>query len=485
MISPYTLLFTNPMRDEPEVKYWDPATDFISKIIPDGWPVSDKLSVARAYALNGWFRRCVDLRADALAAIPYTLRNRRTGDVIFDSEAFDPLPDKLDWLGDFEDLLRLREMSLVLTGRAYWRPLWKAGRRTGIQYIDPTTITEEYAADGSIAAYVRQYQKPDGTPVRQRWSPDSLIAFYQRDPFTEVGPGAPLGESVRTNADVLHSLHSFLDSFLDKGLLPATIIGLPANTSPEERSRFQEWWDSAFRGKNRAGTQRVVNADAVHVQKIGEGLSDISTPDLVREQRESIAAALGIPMSHLLPSAANRATSFQDDENLYTKALIPQAKRAMSDLNRQLFGAEGMYLRFEFKRIEALQRAMLEKARSTEQITGMPLLTRNEGRYIIGHPEVEGGDVFADEVDAARNLELAEAQAEAMLAQQDEEQGQPDERMSARAYQEIENWRRKVKKNGSTVEWNREHIPEHVYETIKARLESGSTDPFEPPYVDF
>lgn len=433
---------------------------------------SDKMSVEAAYRKVAWFRRCVDIRAEVYAGMPFTIRRKSTGTVLFDSEGFRPPPDNLEWAASLPDLFRLEEICILLYGRAYWRPLTEGGWPTGIQHLYPGSIREVYNEDGTVSGYKRKIVNPKSGAEQEKDIPkEELVAFYNRSPLTEVDGSElmPLAEAARVNADVLFSLDKWLDSHLDRGLLPATIIAVPANTPPDKRAEFQSWWDRLFRGKNNAGRQKVLNADAVEIHKVGEGLNEFGIEDLIKPHRQAIATLLGIPMTELTSDAANRATAFQADESLYTKAIIPRGRRSQLVYNRDIFGPLGLYFRWEFDRIKALQRANLETARSLEKITDL-VTTRDESRNFIGlEPLTE---------EQKREMEEAKPKAPAPNAPTEFEP------MDDEAKAELQRWRWKAERKGADVPWEPESIPEYVYKAVRTRLETGDSieEAFSPPY---
>jgi hypothetical protein len=313
--------------------------------------------------------------------------------------------------------------------------------------------------------------------------------MFERDPFTEIGPGSAVAMAARVNVDVLHSLDTFLDGYMDRGLLPAAIVSVPATTSPQERAGMQRWWDKYYRGKDNAGRVRVVNADAVKVEKIGDGIGALGASEVVRQQRESIAVALGVPMSRLADGASGRGGALADDQAFYVHTVIPRAKRIQADLNRQLFEPQGLFLQFQFKRIEALQRALLETARGIQRLVEGPVMTQNEGRLFLGMKPQEG-DERADELgDMDDQPTNALAQQASTLAVQ-ESTSAPDERrrsMPPEWEDELGKWRRKLEKKGLDAPFTPEHLPPRIEGVVRQRLRLGDAlgDVFSPPFFDY
>lgn len=499
-----TILLTRPNGD---VKHINTGYPGLVDAITDTRS-HDRLVPEDAYVQAGWMRRCVDVRSDALASIPYTLRNKESGEIVYDSSGFNPLPDELAWLSDLELLLKLTEASLTLAGAAYWLPIVKRGRPRRVDWISPSLMEPKYNDSGEIVAYKRTLYVPqDGfyLPKESVIDEKFVTAFFARDPYTEVGPGNPVASSIRVNADVLHSLDIFLDQYMDRGLLPATIIAVPANTPPEERNRFQQWWDRYYRGKLRAGTQKVLNADSVKIEKIGDGIGQLGTSDVVKQQREAIASGLGVPMSRLLPGGGDKGSNLKDNEQFYLDTLIPSAKRIQVDLNRNLLDDYGLYFRFEFKRIEALQRANLETARTVQRLVEKPVLTQNEARLMLGYEEVddEGADdlkpVESKLSQEASSLAVEEASTDpeqrGRTTGDEEEDQKPRKALAENNFtagleilKELEAWKKKAHKKGRDVEFIAHFLPPLIQAEIKSRLAlPEDLEPldrvFDPPFV--
>jgi len=420
------------------------------------------LTIVEAYRVNGFLRACVDLRAAALGGIPYTVvdvKNREN--ILFDSDADYDFPEQLGFMTGWSDLIFKTEASLILVGAAYWLKVYDNGKLITLQWMSPNTVQPQHDTSGKVYAYKRTVNGKEAM-----LDVEDVIAIYQQDPLTEVGPGSAIGYAARTGADVLHSLQTYLDSTLDNGLLKATLIGVPMGTPREERDRIERGWRGWFSGKGNAGTTKVVEADAVNVQTIGEGIKDLGNLQLSREQRELIAVTLGVPFSFVISGAANFATAQQDDVNFYTKTILPQADRIAYRINATFLRELGVRFSFEPKRLEVMQRYEVEKAQSVAQLTGgAPVLTVDEARALLGYGPVQ----------------QVTPEVTQQVTQQVTEEVQDD---TQAIESEIRAWRRKVKSRGSDAPFSPDHIPDDIYHVIKARLQDGEDykSAFSPPF---
>jgi hypothetical protein len=180
------------------------------------------LTIVEAYRVNGFLRACVDLRAAALGGIPYTVIDVNDREnILFDSDADYDFPEQLGFMTGWSDLIFKTEASLILVGAAIT-----------LQWMSPNTVQPQHDTSGKVYAYKRTVNGKEAM-----LDVEDVIAIYQQDPLTEVGPGSAIGYAARTGADVLHSLQTYLDSTLDNGLLKATLIGVPMGTPREERDR--------------------------------------------------------------------------------------------------------------------------------------------------------------------------------------------------------------------------------------------------------
>ncbi|NDC88704.1 MAG: phage portal protein [Bacteroidetes bacterium] len=361
-------------------------------------------------------------------------------------------------------------------GSAYMGKIMDRGKLLGIQWFSPGTVEEIYdRSTGQITGFKRKIGGKYNT-----YDAEDVVSIYQTDPLTEIGPGNPIGTAARINADVLHSLNTYLDNVLDNGLLKATLVGVPFGTPKEERDRVERKWFDWFGGSKNGGKIKVVEADAVSVQTIGDGVESLGNLKLSLEQREMIASVMGIPMSIIMSNAANFATAKQDDVSFYTKTIIPQANRIAMKLNRSIFAQTGYRISFEPQRLETLQRHEVEKATSLSQLTGgAPILTVNEARAMLGFDPIDGS---AEQAVIGSNLTTPE---EAQIQDQARTEAQSESPLSAEQEGEIKAWRKKIKNaKDPLVQFNREHLPLKIYLAIRDRLESGLevSEAFSPPW---
>lgn len=419
-----------------------------------GIEADGKLSPQRAYHKQGWFRRCVQIRVQALVGMPWEIK--QNDDVVW-SSTDDKVPEGLEALESLPSMLALTEASLAMHNQAFMLKLRKTGRFKGLQWWDPTTVRIVKDAAVGISQFKREVngdQKP--------YDPEDVLYVRQRDIYTEIGTAGSDGQSALIHADVLHSLSTFQDKYLDRGLTKATILTVEEDVDPKELKRLESWWNRWFSGVDNAGQQKVIN-NAVTPVVIGEGLKDLSDVDLTEDQERQLATAFGVPHSLVMSDASNFATKKADQIDFYLFTVIPQSIVIVRAFNRQLLNALGLHLVFHPQKLELFQQYELEKAKAITSIVGEPVLTVDEGRELLGKEPFKRSQVGMEE-------------------------GLEEDELSEEKRLDIRRWRAKIKNTGNRlIKFNPDSLSESESITITQRLIAGKSieEAFKLPLVDF
>jgi len=478
-----------------------------------------KADVTTLFHEQGWFHRCVDLRAKTIQNMPWSITTTGSDKPIWSSDDAQ-VPDELAFVEQLPRFLYMWEAALVTVGKAYTLKE-SDGQDDGLHYFNPIKIEPVKTKERGIVAYKRQVNGE-----QEIYSAEDMIALFHPDPFVENGPASQ--QAGLQNARVLRALDGFLVSFLDKGLIKATILSVEGgeHAQPEQLEKLKKSWKKTLAGWFNGGDQHIFNSKIKPIP-IGEGLNDLSDAKLTKDQREAVCAALGIPLSLMMGSAANFATAEQDHVNYYSFTAIPEAKFLMRELNKQLFSPAGYELTFHPERLEIIQRYELDKAAKVVQVVGAPVLTQDEGRELLGYQPLGASEIVID----AREEEPAQISAgDEDMSQEDEqkaiedivrrvlEEQKPKEVVTdwkvaggdllyavskgtggvvempvinhgITSYDaDLKNWRRKIsKKDNRQVKFNPDHLSAYETAIIKQRLETDMPldEVFDPPFVGF
>lgn len=351
------------------------------EIFPEFYDGADRNpSLIQLYREQGFLRRAVDVRASALSDIPWSVTQQGGDDPVWTHDG--EVPEQLQAISDLQHVLFEIEASLTLLGRAYRLKEVRQGQEMGLRILPAQQMKPQ---KGRYSSDVDHYKRTVNGDT-EKHQPEDVVAVHYPDAFTDRPPTGP-GRSAKNDAEVLHALSRFLDSFLDRGLIKATILTVEGGAPEKERNRLEKWWNRWFSGANKGGQQKVINS-AVEPKTVGDGLSDLSDTEIVQQARQAISTALGVPHSVVMSDAANFATANADRLNFYQQTIIPDARLIESALNRQYFRERGFRFEFHPDRVEALQAYELEKAEAVQKVVGRPVLSVDEGRELLGYEPV-------------------------------------------------------------------------------------------------
>lgn len=314
--------------------------------------------IKELYQSIPWLFRGVDIRANAVASMPFSIYRGET-----EIDNSDDYKNAVKVLPNPGALFGLVEAALTIWGYAYAFKTRSAYTVKGVRYLLPTSI--DYKIDGNgIPTFTRMV---NGQP--QTYTVDDIIYWWKSDPFVEIG--APMSSpalAAASAAGVLLNVDKFAAAFFERGAIKATLL-TTKNILPSERDRLKSWWKRMFgKGTDSAWQTDIINADVVTPIVVGEGIESLENETLTQSKRVDIAAAMGIPYSVLFSNASNRATAEQDDLHLYTKTIIPECGFIQSVINEQLFGKMGYKLVFTPENMDIFQEDENERAASLEKL---------------------------------------------------------------------------------------------------------------------
>lgn len=305
-----------------------------------------KDSAAKLYGAVAWLYRCVDIRAGAVANMPWEIKR---GETVFMTNE-DGAPEQFGWLDDLTGLLYRTEAAIALTGRAYWFRERNLMRTLNVRWMRPDSVKPVlHSADG-LTGFTRAVDGRD-----KAYQVDDFVYFWLPDPFVELGPAEHYpGKAALNAAGVLASMDLFLSGYFDRGMIKATLLKYTQPISADEGKRVKEWWQRVVTGLKNAFATEVVRGD-FDTLVIGEGIHDLQNTALTAEQRESICTALGVPQSKVTANAANYATKQGDDLSFIQDTIALECRWIAAVINRQLLGPMGLRLEFKPDELSVMQ----------------------------------------------------------------------------------------------------------------------------------
>lgn len=405
-----------------------------------------------------WLFRAVQLRAQALSALPFAIVNRAGTDV--DTSA--DYGNVLGFLPDPVSLLYLVEAALTLLGRAYLFREKNRVRTLGLRYLLPTSITPKMNEETGLTGFIRQL-KHGKKPL----AIDDIVYFWTPDPFVELGPptGSP-GQAALRAAGALFSIDGFANAFFSRGAIKATLLTVEGNPREGEKEKLEAWWRRFITGAKNAFAAKVISA-AVKPVVLGEGMGELSDTDFTKEKREDIATAIGVPQTMLWSTAATGlgGGSVVRDDNLsfYRDTVVPEAEFVASVLNSQLLASLGYRLDFRPETLDVYQADENERATAYSSYV-MAGMAQSVAAQILGIELPAGMEYAALDV----GIPIASTGPRAQL-------------FSKAISDDLRKWesiaRKRFRDNGSACyDFVSQYIPSDASENIKVALAGATTE---------
>ena len=453
-----------------ETKY-NPATKGLSTSpLDDFWyqdaKHDDDTDPASLFRAVPWLYRGVQLRANAVAAMPFAVMR---GDEEIDTS--EDYKNVLGWLPNPRRLFYMTEAALCCFGAGYW---WNERNRVvtkSVRYVVPTTIEPVIEADG-LKAFIRT-----ANGRRVQVPPETLTYFWHPDPWVELGPplSSPVMAAIAASG-VLYNLNQFSAAYFKRGAIKATLLTVQGAPVAQERDRLKTWWRQLVSGVKNAWTTEIVNADAVTPVVIGEGLAELANAELTAEKRQDIAQALGIPQAVMFSESAKglggAGVANADERRFYADTVIPDCIAIADAVNEQKLAAQGLRLVFRPETLDVFQEDEAARATAFSAYVSAGLPVEVVGPMLgVELPEGWTWDKIA-----AMKEEAAQQMADAMQPSQDSEDDPDDDEAQAKTLADLRAWRRKSSKRGKLADFISDHIPPAVMDDVKAHSANGWRD---------
>jgi HK97 family phage portal protein len=342
------------------------------------------LPIETAYNDVGFFRRAVDIRRNGVANMPFEFNKGSeefVNEITIDEKE---IPLALDVFG----LIPSWATDLDMYGAAYAILLTDelALEGEGWVRIHPSRVAPIYNHRGLVSHWQVSAQNRSLTLPVER-----LLYIWQPNQTSDRGNGEPLARAALTAAGVLKHSGVFQSSFFEQGALNPTIVSKEGfgKKSPAARKEEQSLFNRLFSGLNKANKVQLIDGKTT-VSTLQQPLKDMALTELSKEQKETISATLGVPLSLIMSNAANYATATQDDFNFYDKAIAPFLREIIADqLNKRLFNPLGYDLTYVPTRLDAYQAIELQKSNTLNGMLDRNVISIGEYRESMGLAPIE------------------------------------------------------------------------------------------------
>jgi HK97 family phage portal protein len=316
------------------------------------------LTEHQAYQRVAWVRRCVEIRANALSAIPFKVYKGKV-----EQEGW-PYKDAMP------GLLWITEASLQLYGASYLERLSNVfGIGKGFKWLLPSTITPKYSAEQGLVSFERRLRGGATIPLKI----DDVVYFWNQSLETEVGPGSGWVGTALSAAGIVYNADAFASGFFEHGAILTTLLSVEGQPPDRELRALEAWWKRLVNGVKSAGETVAVKASVKPVV-VGVKPDELAMPELITLSREDICTAAGVPQT-MLSMSANYATAVEDHRGLYTSTLVPEAILIKGALNEQYFRPLGLECDLDWQSLDIFQEDEADRSAALKQMTdaGVPL----------------------------------------------------------------------------------------------------------------
>ena len=425
-----------------------------------------------AYALVPWARRCVSLRAGAIASMPFTVK---MGNVVLEKETMAAMPV----LATLPSRLWRTEAAVCTYGAGYLLKQKNDYMTNGLQWALPSTMTPWYSLETGALEYVirNANNRVDNVQLKD------LVYFWEPSISCEVGPGTSLVRTALTASGLTRYADVMVSQYFERGAVGTTILTVEGNPNPDENKRLENWWK-----KTTAGISKMFGAIAVSQQvkvtQLVPLIRDLMVPELTDSAREQIATTLGVYLTMLGGSAQVSTRVAEDRLAFYTETVIPRAEWYAETLNDQLFHPMGMEFAFDPEQLDIMQKDEVIRSGSLQSLVtaGFPLDMAAE---ILGY------DLDADQWARLKEIANKPKPASVIVApglqtkpedkptdEKQDEDSQP-EQLTQKAQKELATWKRFAVKHGATaaIAFECKEVPEAIAIEIRERLKlAGDAD---------
>lgn len=458
-------------------KIYTPATKSLNPWNVDdnrGWDIIGAEGIADERELVPTVADCIDEIAKSLADLPFSIYNQR-GVLVDDSDDY---KNVIGVLPDPYTFMWLTASSLVMSGSAYWRKKNNpAGFAKGLQYYAYNNITPQIKPDTNPAnltfrrsGYTQEIPAKD---ILYIWLPDARVEF---------GPAVsyPLKRALKA-AGALSAISSFIDNYMNSGMVKAFIAQSEVPpASEDEKKEMEDYLTRMLTGVKRALTRIRVIKKTMTISSIGGGLDELKNVAIVKEIKQDILEAFGVPASRVWGNSANYATAANDTLIFVTGEIMPVARIIQNALNEQVFSAYGYKFVFEPRRMEEFSVVLGEKVSSLESIAKSFERAMNPAESLKAAIDILGLELSPELIERIEKSILksnepapVEVKPEvppppAALVQP--ALPEPLEPEQIKAMVELDKWRVKSTAAGKVTTWHPVYISDDIVQAVKSGM---------------
>lgn len=415
--------------------------------------------------------RAANLSADAIAGLPFALVDKSGNDY----DVSDDWQNRVGFMPNPREILRLWRMSLFMTGSAYGFMEGNQVKKR-LRYIVPTTVTPKVNASDGLVGFKR---KVGNETVEYSIKDKRIVYIWRLDHTTELLPSDNTEfKALMAAAGVLFYADYYVQNFFQRGGIKPTMLLVKGVSNPQDREKIENIWDKVVHGWYKY-LGKVFNADAIEPHVIGDGIDNMKESALHQEKISDIAMAAGMPLSLLLSNSANYATAQTEYLQWFRDSVTPWANFMADQVNDQLFSPMGLKLEFRPEMSDPGQEDEVQRADAFSKYVGSGVKPSIAAQIVgVELPNgIEYDDLDPDVEDEPKpSTDIPDNVPEPV-----EEQVAPPAKFipTIEQVRELDLWQtfafRKLKRGESLVfPFTAKTLPDEIADTIRVRLEQAN-----------
>lgn len=455
-----------------------------------------------------WLAKATDMTANAVASLPFDITNE-SGDIV---DSSDDWKNKTGGLEIPSQIFQKLAASLCL-GKAYLIPKYTSKYIVDLQYVAPHTVTPEINMNGlqwldrstDKGKYERYY------PMDSKQKPE-MMYFWLPDSDVEVGPALsfPAGAAL-LSARLLFSMDGTIQTYSERGFVPATILSAKGMPGAGEREKAENWWNRFLRGWTKE-TAKIMNAEAMDIKQVGAGMEQLkgAYSELTKQAIENVGTAYGIPAALFMSDMAYASEANAMIKVWYeTSAFVKIYTTIENTFNQQLFSRYGLKMSFHPETLDVFAEDEVKAATAFKTYVDAGILPSVASQMVgMELPKGITPEMLDAQVERKQKMEEEQSRvnAEAQMAklqainggkdgketekeveekprllEKEKKAIEPEEEksisLSAEQIKELNLWRQIAERNdrkgkGRAIDFECKHLPEDVQIDIRKKLAS-------------
>jgi HK97 family phage portal protein len=344
--------------------------------------------VEKGYKQSAWIYSAVNLRAYAVASVPWVVEVKRGRE--WDAVEDHPLHDLIQAPNMRLDGFTLFKMSvqhLDLTGNAYWL---KVRNLSGSQVIQLVPILPGKIAPVIVADQLIRYQGADG----RNYPIEDIVHLMYTTPDSLYVGMSPLQAAARA-AEIDREAENWQKKSFENRAIPDGVMIIEDIQTQQQYETARAAMKEQYQGSENSRTPLLIGGKA-NWQTMSQTAAEMDFINSRKFTREEILSVYGVPQPMVGVYENATLANIETARKIFWRdTVIPMLDEIQSELNLQLASEfPGVRLRHDVSDIEAMQDSYTDTVKTAKDLWSMGVPFNELSRELeLGFEDIEGGDV--------------------------------------------------------------------------------------------